>query len=191
MLFLFILLSLLAALLGLPVLKLIFMTGYLAIFAAIFALSGMSVLQVEPWVIILKAVTAAFGLLILFSTTNYFEIFAALALFLPRLILDVLFTTYRSFFILLKELNDLLIALKVRGGLAPKRFINNLKNLGSILGTLLIHALDMSSRSSSILKIRGYRGGIAHHHSKRGATFHDILPILLGLGIMAGAWIRA
>lgn len=180
----FILLIVLISLFGLPTTKLLFMTSYMVIFAALFAFSGLDAFGATPATIILKASTAALALLTLFATTKYFDIFAVLAKFLPRLVADVLFVTYRSFFILLKELSNLLMALRIRGGLEPRRFIRNLKNLGGILGTLLIHAMDMSARSSNILNIRGYRGGITHYGSKRKLTPHDLLPILLGAGII-------
>lgn len=186
---LFVTLIALMSFLRLPTLRLLLMTSYLAIFAAIFALSRPSAFSMESFALILKAVTAALSLLILFSTTNYFDIFGLLAKFLPPLITDVLFLTYRSFFVLLKELNDLLMAMRIRGGLLPGRIVSNLKNLGSILGTLLIHALDMSVRSSDILNIRGYRGGISHQTLKKGLSRHDALPLMLGFGIILGALI--
>ncbi|MDI6799929.1 MAG: energy-coupling factor transporter transmembrane component T [Actinomycetota bacterium] len=184
---LLLLLIFLISALKLPTIKLLFMTSYMAIFAAIFALSQINVSFVQPLVIISKAVAAALGLLILFATTNYFDIFGAMAKFMPKLVADALFMTYRSFFILLKELNDLMTSLKIRGGLTPKRLLFNLKNLGSILGTLLIHAIDMSSRSSSILNIRGYHGGITHHGLKKKPSAYDLFPLLLGAGLFLGA----
>ncbi len=187
--FLLLFLLLLLKILRQPVLKILAMTFYVAVFAIIFAVSQISGSFLWPLTIILKAVTAALSVLIVLTTTNYFDIFAVLAHFLPKLIADSLFMTYRSFFILLKELKNLTMAVKVKRGLSPRKIFTNLKSLGDILGVLFIHAVDLSSRSSEILAIRGYKGGMAKYRSLRCFSKYDFAPLILSVAALLGVGI--
>lgn len=173
-------------LLGQPVLKILGMTLYVAVFAIIFAISQVAGPSLWPLVIVLKAITAALSVLTLLTTTNYFDIFAVFSRFLPKLIADSLFMTYRSFFILLRELSNSITAIKVKGGLSPRKMVANLRNLGGVLGVLLINAIDLSSRSSKILAIRGYKGGISKRGVLRGASRYDLVPLMLGTTTLLG-----
>ncbi|HDP70391.1 MAG TPA: hypothetical protein ENN38_06250 [Actinobacteria bacterium] len=170
-----------------PVFKIFAMTFYVAVFAIIYALSQISGPPVWPFMIVLKAITAALSILTLLTTTNYFEVFAVFGKFLPKLIADGLFMTYRSFFILLKVLNNLITAVKVKGGFSPCKIFSNLRNMGGVLGTLFIHAMDSSTRNSEILTIRGYRGGLARYRGLRKLSKYDFIPFLLGGVIFAVA----
>lgn len=187
--FLLLFLLLLLKILRQPVLKILAMTFYVAVFAIIFAVSQISGSFLWPLTIILKAVTAALSVLIVLTTTNYFDIFAVLARFFPKLIADSLFMTYRSFFILLKELKNLIMTVKVKGGLSPRKIFTNLKSLGNILGALFIRAVDLSSRSSEILAIRGYKGGMAKYRSLRRFSKYDFAPLILSVVALLGVGI--
>lgn len=137
-------------------------TGHYALYPAIFsfpfAVLRLTVSVSAGLTIILKAVTAAMALLLLIFTTPYPEIFGILHRFLPRVLADGLFFTYRIFFILIQEIQNLLTHVRLRGGGAPFRLMRNLKNIAAALGVLFIHSFDLSERMYSILVIRGYSG---------------------------------
>jgi cobalt/nickel transport system ATP-binding protein len=173
----------------LPARRLMAIAAYPTIFALLFAVSRWNGDFTVPAVIILKALTAAQAMVLLITTTPYPDLFAALGRFLPRLLADGLFLTYRSFFLLLKEMNMLMTALRLRGGLRPGRHVSNARNLSSALGALLIHALDLSQRLYSVLRVRGYRGRLMVGNRWRSTSRNDLLPLSAGAVALALALI--
>ncbi|MCK4257556.1 MAG: hypothetical protein KAX49_01165 [Halanaerobiales bacterium] len=157
--------------------------GHYAIYPAsfslpfvIFKLSSVTTCSV----VILKAVTAALSLLLLIFTTPYPQIFGLLYRFLPGVLVEGMFFTYRIFFILISQIQNLLTIQKLRGGRSPIRVLGNLKNLAGVLGVLFIHAFDLSERMYQIMIIRGYTG---HLGSSQEVYFHwrDLLLIITGI----------
>ncbi|AZR72330.1 hypothetical protein BBF96_02340 [Anoxybacter fermentans] len=153
---------------------------YPAFFSMVFALFKFSYSVAAGVTVILKAVTAALALLLLIFTTPYLQIFGILGYILPDVLVDGMFFTYRIFFILIKEVQNLLTNIKLKGGYHPFNVIFNIKNLAGALGVLFIHSFDLSERMYKILIVRGYTGSLK---VKRKVSFHwwDYLLILVGV----------
>lgn len=165
----------------LPARRLVVIAAYPTIFALLFAISRWNGGWAEPTVVILKAVTAAQAMVLLITTTPYPDIFAAANRFMPRLLADGLFVTYRSFFLLLKEMDRTVTALKLRGGLRPGRYVENAGNLARAIGMLLVRAMDLSERLYAVLRVRGYRGRMVPSSRWRSVSGADLLPLSAGL----------
>lgn len=155
---------------------------YPAFFSLIFAIFKFTISFSAGFTVILKAVTAALALLLFIFTTPYPEIFGILRKFLPGILVDGMFFTYRIFFILIKEVQNLLMHIRLRGGYQPLRLISNLKNIAGALGVLFIHSFDLSERMYQMLSIRGYTG---HLHTERLIRFRTQDYILVGAGVAA------
>lgn len=138
---------------------LLHMLLYPALFAAIFAISGL-VLTSQRWLVVARSLTTAGAVLLLFATTSYFEVFAALRWLLPGILGDVLLLTYRSFFILARELQRTLQAVRLKGGVGPMALARNVRTGGAVIGLTTLHALELSERMHHALMLRGYRGAI-------------------------------
>lgn len=156
---------------------------YPVFFSLVFAIFKFSISYTEGMVVVLRAITAALTLILLILTTPYYQIFFVLNRFLPTVLVDGLFFTYRIFFILLKEVDNLLISLKLKGGYHPYRILFNLKNLAGALGVLFIHSFDVSERMYQVLTIRGY---IGHLQMEQDVNFamRDIFLLLSGVSVI-------
>lgn len=165
----------------LPFLKIIWIAGYPAIFAVLFAISSWDGNWITPANIILKALDAALAMVILIVTTPYPSVFSSISPFLPRVIVEGLFLTYRSLFILLALMGNLIRALRVRGGLSPGKYARNITNFASGIGLLIIRCLDLSERFYGIMSIRGYSGRVAGEEIRKKIAQEDIVPITIGL----------
>ena len=181
----YLMLASLVILTRLPFLKIISIAAYPAIFAVLFAISSWNEDWIIPATIILKALCAALAMVILIVTTPYPSVFSSISPFLPRVILEGLYLTYRSLFILLELMGNLLQALRIRGGLNPKRYIKNISNFASGIGLLLIRGFDLSERLYGVMQVRGYSGKIAEEEGKRKLGKKDIFPIAVGLFILS------
>jgi energy-coupling factor transporter transmembrane protein EcfT len=95
-----------------------------------------------------------------------------------------LFLTYRSTFILLELIGNLIRALRLRGGLTPGRYLKNIINFSSGIGLLLVRGFDLSERFYGVMRIRGYNGKMAEVESKKLGK-RDAAPILIGILICA------
>ncbi|MDO9573543.1 MAG: energy-coupling factor transporter transmembrane component T, partial [Candidatus Contubernalis sp.] len=162
----------------LPLKKFIHLFFYPLFFSSVFAFSGLGGV-LSPAVVILKAVNTAALLILILSTTPYYRIFSFLSLFLPPLLVDILFISYRSFFILIKQLSSLFNVLKLRGGLQRGRFFSNLKNITSALAVTLLHSFDLNQRLYQIIQLRGYRQGFVGQREKILWSRCDLVPILV------------
>lgn len=156
---------------------------YPAFFSLVFAIFKFTVSYTAGMEVVLRAVTAALTLILLILTTPYYQIFSILNRLLPSILVDGLFFTYRIFFILLKEIDNLLTNLKLKGGYHPYRILFNLKNLAGSLGVLFIHSFDLSERMYQVLTIRGYTG---HIQLEQDVSFvmRDYLLLLSGVSVI-------
>jgi energy-coupling factor transporter transmembrane protein EcfT len=131
-----------------------------------------------------KALDAALAMVILIVTTPYPNVFACLSPFLPRVIVEGLFLTYRALFILLELMGNLVQALRIRGGISPRKYIKNITNFASGIGLLLIRGFDLSERLYGVMQVRGYSGKMAEEERERKFSQKDIIPIAFGLFIL-------
>ncbi len=175
---------------GLPPLRVILISLLPGLFALLYAISrageGLSV----SLMILLKAFTAASAMILLLSTTPYTDVLGLVGRVLPRALRDGLFMTYRSFFILLRLMDNLIRAARLRGGLRPGRFIGNARSVGSGVGILFIHAYDESQRLYDVMSIRGYAGRLCARRSYGAVSLND-LPYLLVAVLFLGCSLYA
>ena len=169
----------------LPVSRIITIAAYPAIFALIFAFAMWNGSWLKAGVIILKALTAALTMVLLIVTTPYPDVFNVLRPFLPRVVAEGLFVTYRSVFILLELTDELIKGLKVRGGLTHRKHIRNIRNFSSGIGLLLVKGFDYSEKFYGMMNVRGYGGRITTQGTKTSINRNDVLAIALGLLIFA------
>ncbi|MGB2692759.1 MAG: energy-coupling factor transporter transmembrane component T [Thermodesulfobacteriota bacterium] len=169
----------------LPVSKIIIIAAYPAIFALIFAFAVWNGSWVKAGVIILKALASALAMVLLIVTTPYPDVFNVLRPFLPRVIAEGLFVTYRSVFILLELTDELIKSLKVRGGLTRRKYLKNIKNFSSGIGLLLVKGFDYSEKFYGMMNIRGYGGRVTTQRTKASINRNDVLAISIGLLIFA------
>ncbi len=169
----------------LPVLQLLALAAYPALFSLLFAVSRWSGSLIDPLLIIAKAMTAAATMVVLITTTPYPQLFTLLRHLLPALIADALFLTYRSTFILFGILGDLLMALRLRGGFSRHRYLHNTRNLAQGLGLLFLRAMAYSERLLDVLRLRGYSGKLASNSSLSHPSAFDLLPLATGVIVLA------
>lgn len=171
----------------LPALKIMMIGASPAVFAILFAISRWDGTFLTPAVIILKALVASTAMVTLITTTPYPQVFGFFHTFLPRIVGDGLFLTYRSLFILLGLMNNLLTALRLRGGLQKRHYVKNGKNITFGLGLLLVRSLELSERFYDVLQVRGYKGRLVTSGKWRHITAHDSLPLSIGALVLGFA----
>jgi len=175
---------------SLPVIKIITIAAYPAVFALIFAFAVWNGNWTRAGVIILKALSAALAMVLLIVTTPYPDVFNTLRPFLPKIIAEAMFVTYRSIFILLELTDELIKALRVRGGITKRKYLTNIKNFSSGIGLLLVKGFDFSEKFYGMMNVRGYGGRISGRSAKKVVGSGDILAVLIGL-IIFGLTITA
>ena len=162
----------------LPVLQVVGISLFPALFSLLYAISLARTGWVLPAVVVLKAVTAATAMILLVSTTPYAELVGFLGRVLPQVVKDGLFMTYRSFFILLGLVGDFISALKLRGGFRPGRILRNAGNISSGIGMMFILAYEKSQRLYDVMSVRGYSGRLTGRPALGGVGMAD-MPFLL------------
>ncbi|NCC81613.1 MAG: hypothetical protein EOM04_05040 [Clostridia bacterium] len=159
---------------------------YPLFFSSFFALLIIRESPQEGLLIILKATGAAYSMIWLILTTPYIEIFSILSLIFPSVIIDILFFTYRSFFILLEKMENIMKSIKLKGGYHFLDIIKNLKNIAGIIGLLIIHSFEMSERMYKIYSLRGYDGKLPQGDMKIIRGNKDYIIILAGIAAFTG-----
>lgn len=180
---LFVVLALFALLLaaarraGIPVGKFTLAALYPALFALLFAIAQFHGDFIVPATTIAKAVTAASIVVLLIATTPYPRLFAALRPVLPAVIVEALYITYRSIFILLRILGDALTSMRLRGGFVGGGLRARLKNLAAALALGAVYSFDVSERTYTAMRLRGYSGRISGEEA--GRLRRSDVPLLL------------
>jgi len=136
---------------------------------------------------LLKALSSAWLMITLVATTAYVDLFATLSKVLPALLVDLFLFTYRSFFILLEKVSDLMKVIRLRGGYHPYHPIRNIKNFSSALALLFVRAFEMNDRMYQIYSLRGYTGKLPLREEAKPWTLSDFSLILISLILMIGA----
>ncbi|MDI6816892.1 MAG: energy-coupling factor transporter transmembrane component T [Actinomycetota bacterium] len=171
---------------NLPVLRILPFAGYALVFSLVFAVSSTGG-GITPLVIMLKAVTAAVAMLLLITTTPYPQIFALGRKIFPTILIDAMLVTYRSFFILMEQVERVIIALRMRGAYSPLRVAGNLNIMGKVIGHGFIHAWELSENMQNAMLIRGYRGGMPVSATRKYSIKYSLLPVLLGASVLVVA----
>lgn len=177
----YLVLTALVILTRLPLLKIISIAAYPAIFAVLYAAASWNGSWTSGGIIVFKALSSALAMVLLIVTTPYPSVFAAMSPFLPKIVVEGLFLTYRSLFILLELMGNLIRALRIRGGLSPRRYIKNVINFSSGIGLLLIRGFDLAEKFYGIMKIRGYSGKIVQELDKKASSQKDFILAVMGV----------
>jgi cobalt/nickel transport system permease protein len=156
---------------------------YPAVFAALFALAQYQGNLIVPLTTISKAVTAASVVILVIATTPYPRLFATFQVVLPGVIVDVLYVTYRSVFIVLGILGDVLTSVRLRGGFFGRNWRLRLSNLAAALGVGAIRSFDEGEHTYAVMRVRGYSGNISGEQ-REAVRKHD-LPLLAVAVILA------
>jgi len=155
-------------------------------FSTFFALFEMQSSLVSGFMLIFRGVGSALAMLLLITTTSYTEVFAFLGLWMPRLLVDLLLFTYRSFFILLDRVGNLLKSIKLRGGLRPFSFVANMRSLAAMAAVLLLFSFEMGERMYKIYSLRGYNGTIPISFKFALNGLGDVLILLFSIFLLFG-----
>ena len=162
----------------------------LAFYPLVFVLFFAVILAGGSWqgiaAVLFRAVGSAMTMLFLFSTTSYVELFACLSRFLPALLVDIFFFTYRSLFILLGQAENCLRILRLKGGFKHFGLWRNAQNASGIIGVVLLRSFGMSERMYYIYSLRGYNGRVPAPLGKKSFTMKDLGVISFSLIIFSG-----
>lgn len=131
------------------------MALYPVFFAGLFALGWIRSSPLFALTVVIKAFSAGLVAATLITTTPFVDIFAAISRITPAIVSDALFMAYRSFFVLINELQDLLRAVRLRGG-AGRGLMEQLRTYGQVLGVVILHSADMTERMYRVMVVRGY-----------------------------------
>jgi cobalt/nickel transport system permease protein len=169
--------------------EIIHLALYPVIFSLLFALIQLQQSWIAAAMVMIKALGAALNMLVLITTTPYTDIFAVFSYVLPSIIVDVFIFTYRSFFILLDNIENMVKSIRLRGGFHPMKLLFNLKNMAGALGVMIIHAFEMSERLYRIYALRGYNGKIPITREWGPLQRDDVLLVVSSLIVLTGVLI--
>ncbi|HHU48856.1 MAG: energy-coupling factor transporter transmembrane component T family protein [Caldicoprobacterales bacterium] len=174
---------------GVNLREVLHLAAYPLVFSLIFALIRMQQSWILGMLVLIKALGAALNMLLLLATTPYTDLFGVFSYVLPGVIVDVFLFTYRSLFILLDKLENMVKSIRLRGGFHPMKLLFNLKNAAGALGVMTIHAFDMSERMYRIYSLRGYKGKIPVTRDWWPLRLVDGLLLLFSLIVLTGVLI--
>jgi cobalt/nickel transport system permease protein len=172
----------LAAVCTLPWRGIVLLSFYAALFALFYAFSMHAGISLYA-LFVLKAVTPAYAVGMLITSTPYPRIFAFLSAVFPEVITSGLFMTYRTLFILLDMMHNFGTAIRLRGGFSPGNLVKNGSNIAKAIGALLVKAVERASRLFAVMSVRGYSGSMAERSPGR-LIKDDWLPLGAGGGIL-------
>ncbi|MDY0087922.1 MAG: energy-coupling factor transporter transmembrane component T [Coriobacteriia bacterium] len=152
------------------------LAGYPALFAIIFAFSASTSL-LGGATVVLKAVVAALGAIIVILTTPYPSVFAPIQRIVPAIVGDALLMTYRSLFLLFEKFGNLITAARLRAGLRFGHPLRSARMTTRALAGLLVYSFDLSQRSYDIMRVRGYEGRLYVTLAKSSAPHADVALI--------------
>ncbi len=131
------------------------MALYPVFFAGLFASGWIRSSPLFALTVVVKAFSAGLVTATLITTTPFVDIFAAISRATPAMVSDALFMAYRSFFVLINEMQGLLRAVRLRGG-AGRGLLQQLRTYGQVLGVVILHSADMTERMYRVMIVRGY-----------------------------------
>ncbi len=128
---------------------------YPVFFAGLFALGWIRSSPLFALTVVIRAFSAGLVAATLITTTPFVDVFAAISRITPAIVSDALFMAYRSFFVLIDELQGLLRAVRLRGGVR-RGLVQQLRTYGQVLGVVILHSADMTERMYRVMVVRGY-----------------------------------
>lgn len=171
-----------AAAARLPLIRIVPLSLYAAVFALLYGLSLRGGVRVYS-LLILKAITPALAMLTLIVSTPYPKLFGLLSTVLPEMLSSGLFMTYRTLFILLDMMDNFAVSIRLRGGFSPGSLYKNGSNISRGIAMLLVKAVERASRLYAVMAARGYSGSMAQPGSL-AFRWDDWLPLGAGLTVL-------
>lgn len=141
---------------GLPKRKIFKASLYPLIFTSLFLFSIENLTYLTSMKIIFKVLCISTTFIFLIFTTPYIKIFKELSAFLPKTMVNILFNTYRSLFIINNTLDNLLTTIRLRGELSIYKPVQALKTIGNLVGFFVIKSIETSEKMYDGIKLRGY-----------------------------------
>ncbi len=166
----------------LPWARMMVLSLYAALFALLYAVTLQGGIPVYA-LLMFKAITPSFAMLVLVVTTPYPKIFSVLSSVLPEVLTAALFMTYRTLFILLEMMDNFAVSIRLRGGFSPGSLYKNSSNISKGIAMLLVRAVERSSRVYAVMAVRGYSGSMAEK-GREHFGHEDLLPLVLGIVIL-------
>lgn len=173
----------------LPLKEVLGLAMYPAFFSTLFALFEFQESFTAGLLIIFRGLGAALTMIFLITTTSYIDVFTILGLIVPKVIVDLLIFTYRSFFILLDRVGNTIRSIKLRGGFKKFAFFGNIRSLTGMTAVLLLHSLDMGERMYKIYTLRGYNPELPIQFHWKKLRTSDFLFIILSIMVLIGVLI--
>ncbi len=184
------LLLILAGISHLPVSQLLVISLYPSIFSLPFALGRLSVSLAAAVSIPLRAVASALVLLMLIATTPYPKMLNLLSRFCPPLLVDGLFMTYRTFFIIMSNVEQLFLNMRLRGALTWRNPGWSFVAAANGLALTFVQTIAMSERLYQTYSLRGYQGHlILSGYDDRVRANEAVLIGLLALAVVGVIWL--
>lgn len=176
---------------GLPLLRVVGLAAYPALFSIIFIWSRWDGSWQMPVVYLLRSLCGGLAAVWLVSTTPYPDLFAPVSRIVPRLVGDALFLSYRAFFTLVDKLVHLWAALRLRGAWGRGGLARTLSNLGQGLGTVVLFSAERSQRVYAVMALRGHSGRVCGCRHWASGTRFDWVPLTLAVIVIVTAlWVR-
>lgn len=141
---------------GIPKKKVFLASLYPLIFTGIFLFSYKNLTLIWALGLVLRVLCISTCLIILVFTTPYVKIFKAMGKFLPPIMVNILFNTYRSLFIINNILDNLLTTLRLRGTPGITKPVKFLETIGNMVGFFVIKSIETSEKMYEGIKLRGY-----------------------------------
>jgi cobalt/nickel transport system permease protein len=177
---------------GLPIIPVIGLAIYPALFTLVFVASRWDGTWSNAAIYLLRALLAGLAAVWLVGTTPYPDLFAPISRIVPRFVGDSLFLSYRAFFTLANKMLRLSVALRLRGGLGRGGVMRRLSNLGQGMGTLVLFSFERSQRVYAIMELRGHSGRVCGCRHWSARTQLDWVPVVLAaLIVTAAVWSRS
>lgn len=111
---------------------------------------------------VLRALAVATYSLTVMATTRYDEVSDVLGRTLPSPVDQVALLAYRFTFVTIATLEDLVTAVRARGGRLTN-FRSDWRLYGRILGVTFLRAVERAERLVSAMEARGYRGDLTRY----------------------------
>lgn len=141
--------------------RLLLFTIYPAVFSLPFALAQLQVSPLAAPLLVLRSSAAALTLLLVIASTPYPALLNTLTRYLPSILSDAIFLTYRVFFIMLESAEQLLIQMRLRGAFTWRSAGWSCVAACRAIGLLAVQTIATSERLYQNYRLRGYDGQMA------------------------------
>lgn len=150
-------------------------------FASVFAIS------LRDWnvgVLVLgRAVVSALTVAMVFMTTVPVRLLGLISVPMPAVFGELMYFTYRSFFLLLESLKNTLRAVRLRRG-RERISLSRVRAMAQVYGMTLVRAWDMAGRQYDLLRLRGLGQGLRINRDWRLRPLDlTLLAAIIAIGV--------